>query len=124
MTINIEKARAFQQRKADARRQRCARLHAKAVQDFEAILQMIIEKYHPARIYQWGSLLHPEQFREFSDIDIAVEGLEGGAEAFFALYGDAEKMTDFPLDLLEIEKIEPTFADLIKMKGRVVYERS
>ncbi|MCU0646163.1 MAG: nucleotidyltransferase domain-containing protein, partial [bacterium] len=90
--------------------------------DFEKIIKFIIEKYNPKRIYQWGSLLHRENFTDRSDIDIALEGITS-AEQMFELYGDIMKMTQFSIDLIQIEKIEPEFAELIKMKGKIVYER-
>ncbi len=83
---------------------------------------MIIKKYNPKRIYQWGSLLHPEQFSEISDIDIAVEGI-GSAETFFKLFGEADAMTKAPLDLVELEKVEPVHRESIIRKGRLIYER-
>jgi len=50
-----------------------------------------------------------------------VEGVNE-PEQFFKIYGEAEKLTDFPLDLLDINLIEPEFADIIKQKGVQVYE--
>lgn len=122
MTVSIEKVRSFLKQKQQARQDHLSRLHARAVADASAIVRMIIQHYNPIRIYQWGSLLRPELFREYSDIDLAVEGVRE-PERFFRMFGDAERMTDFPLDLLDIEKIAPEFAEIIKMKGIVVYER-
>jgi len=34
------------------------------------------------------------------------------------------KLTHFPLDIVQIEKIEPEFAQSIRQNGRVVYERT
>ena len=76
----------------------------------------------PRRVYQWGSLIDGHGFSDISDIDIAVEGL-GSAETYFALIGDAMRMTEFPLDLVELEKIEPLHAESIRRHGRLVYER-
>jgi predicted nucleotidyltransferase len=84
---------------------------------------MIASEYRPRRIYQWGSLLHPERFNENSDIDLAVEGIID-AETFFKLLGDAMKLTSFPLDIIQIEKIEAEFAETIRLSGKIVYERS
>jgi len=98
------------------------RLWEKANHDVEIIVAMLIQKYNPRRIYQWGSVLYPAEFGELSDIDLAVEGI-GEAKRFFALYGEAMALTDFSLDLVEMEKIEPEFAELIKLKGRVIHER-
>lgn len=97
-------------------------LWQKACRDAEAIIAMIKENYSPQRIYQWGSLLKPERFRAYSDIDIAVEGVRNAA-IFFELYGRAMRMTDFSLDLLAMEDIEPAFASLIRRHGQCVYER-
>jgi predicted nucleotidyltransferase len=80
-------------------------------------------KYRPVRIYQWGSLLHPERFDENSDIDLATEGITD-AETFFNLLGEAMALTGFSLDIVQIEKIEPEFADAIRHSGKVIYERT
>ncbi|PTN36733.1 nucleotidyltransferase family protein [Desulfonatronum sp. SC1] len=122
MTVSIDKARSFLKQKQQARQEQLSLLHARAVADASAIVRMIVQRYNPIRIYQWGSLLRPELFREYSDIDLAVEGVRE-PERFFRMFGDAERMTDFPLDLLDIEKIAPEFAEIIKMKSIVVYER-
>jgi predicted nucleotidyltransferase len=96
--------------------------YLKAREDFGAITRMISAKYRPGRIWQWGSLLDERAFSERSDIDIGIEGVQG-AETFFALYGDAMALTDFPLDIVQMEKIEPEFAQIIRSKELVVYER-
>lgn len=114
-------ARDFLLRKKKQRQAVLARHYEQALRDFEAIKSMIIECYHPSRIWQWGSLLDRAKFREYSDIDIAVEGIDE-AEEFFKMFGDAERLTNFPLDLIDINKIAPEFAALIKSKGKIVYE--
>lgn len=98
-------------------------LHARACRDFEAIVKMIVSKYAPVRIWQWGSLLDESGFTDHSDIDIGLEGITN-AEDFFALYGDAMELTSFPLDIVQLEKIEPEFNEIIRAKGRIVYETS
>jgi predicted nucleotidyltransferase len=107
-------------------KERHAIIHKKfnqAQADFAAITEIIKNKYNPGRIWQWGSLLDERSFSEISDIDLAVEGIRE-PELFFALYGDAMSLTEFPLDIVQMEKIEPEFADIIRMKGRVIYERT
>ena len=121
MNISIEKAKAFLEEKERKKEEMLDRLYERAIRDFDVIKEMIIHQYQPRRIYQWGSLLDRSKFRDYSDIDIAVEGVDEPAR-FFKMYGDAEKLTDFPLDLLDINCIEPEFADIIKLKGVTVYE--
>ncbi len=121
MTVSISKAREFLKAKKLARQERLDKLSSRAASDCESIVRMIIERYNPKRIYQWGSLIDRAKFREYSDIDLAVEGI-GGPENFFGMLGEAEKMTDFSLDLVDIDRIEPEFADIIRQKGKVIYE--
>ena len=101
-----------------ARRQ----LHAEAQRDAEAIVEMIIRRFEPRRLVQWGSVLQGDQFREYSDIDIAIEGITD-PETFFEILDAAESMTRFPVDIVQLEHLEPAYRDLILEKGRVVYER-
>jgi predicted nucleotidyltransferase len=99
------------------------RLFYRASGDCSAIIKMIIEVFNPKRIYGWGSLLDKKMFTDYSDIDIALEGM-GSIEDLFELERMAESMTDFPLDIVELEKINPLHADSIRAKGKVLYERN
>ena len=62
----------------------------RATRDARAIVSEIVVQVNPRRIYQWGSLLDRKRFSEISDLDIAVEGLNGPAE-FFQVLGIAMK---------------------------------
>ncbi len=120
-TTHIEKARLrLAEREREAMR-RDIHLQQQAAADAGVIIDMIVKDYHPRRVYQWGSLLRPGDFRTYSDIDIAVEGIDD-PERFFALLGQAQAATRFPLDLVQIEKIAPEYAEDIRLNGRLVYE--
>ena len=112
--------RAFQTRKRTEKERRLLELFQKANGDFKRIVAMIIEKYQPTRLYQWGSLLEHRQFREYSDIDIAVEGITE-PEKVFALLDDADRMTEFPVDIVTLESIHPLHANHIRSKGKMIY---
>ena len=114
--------RAFLERKVAERRASLGELHARAVADFETIVEMIVREAQPQRIVQWCSFLRPELFRPYSDIDIAIEGVTDPA-VLSRLLGLAEEMTRFPVDIVQLERIEPEFREVIEAKGRVVYER-
>jgi predicted nucleotidyltransferase len=120
--INIEAARAFQKKKRLDRQAELELKHRDALYDFQQIVDMIVRKYKPKRIYQWGSLLNKEHFSELSDIDIAVEGLPD-AQSYFNMLADAEKLTSFPLDIVEMESIHELHKNMIIQKGVLVYER-
>lgn len=95
---------------------------AAAQAEAKAVIALIAKNYHPRRILQWGSLLDRPRFWEQSDIDLAVEGVSD-PELFFRMFGEASRLTSFPLDLVAMENVEPEFAELITLKGRIVYER-
>jgi predicted nucleotidyltransferase len=117
-----ETIRAFvRARQSRKRVDLAARLHT-ARQDFDAIVSVITRDFKPLRIYQWGSLVHDRHFSRMSDIDIAVEGITDPAE-LSALQSVAEKLTRFPIDIVAIEHIHPAYAEHIRRRGRVVYER-
>jgi predicted nucleotidyltransferase len=56
-------------------------------------------------------------FSEFSDIDIAIEGIIS-ADIMFQINGDILKLSVFSVDIVQLEKIAPEFADIIKEKGK------
>ncbi len=120
---NIEAARAFQKKKRLASQEKLALRHQRALNDFQQIVDMIVNKYKPKKIYQWGSLLNKDQFSEISDIDIAVEGMPD-AQSYFNMLADAEKLTSFPLDIVEMESIHELHKNMIIQKGVLVYERN
>lgn len=120
--IDLDAVRAFLEKKDERRRALLDERFDAAQADFEGIVGRILERHSPRRIYQWGSLLDRAKFSEISDIDVAVEGL-GGPEAYFALLGDVMTMSDFPLDIVELEKVGPENARCIRENGRLVYER-
>lgn len=91
--------------------------------EFDAIVKMLIKKYAPCRIYQWGSLVNEATFWEHSDIDIGVQGIRN-AEEHAAMQADAEALTGLPVDLVNLDRIDPLMAETIIKDGRLVYERS
>ena len=112
--------RAFQARKRAEKKRRRIELFEKANRDFQRIVAMIIKKYQPTRLYQWGSLLDQNKFKEYSDIDIAVEGITE-PKKIFALLDDADRMTEFPVDIVTLESIHSLHANSIRTKGVIIY---
>jgi len=117
---DLKKMRAFQSRKRAQKERRCIELFKKANRDFQRIVIMIIKKYQPTRLYQWGSLLDQKKFKEYSDIDIAIEGITE-PEIFFTLLDDADRMTEFPVDIVALESIHLLHANSIRTKGKIIY---
>jgi len=110
----------FLSRRERVRQERLDARFRAAWSDFDRIVSYIVAEHRPKGIWQWGSLLDRRKFSDISDLDIAIEGL-GSASELFQIVARAEELTDFPLDIVELEKIAPEFRELIKRKGRLVY---
>ena len=120
--IDISQCQRTLQARQEARRQSRLQLWQKAHADAARLIAHVAQCYQPQRIIQWGSVLNPDRFGPRSDIDIAVDG-DFDAETWFRLLGELWDLTSFPVDLVDLRRVEPEFADIIRMKGRVVYER-
>ena len=120
--VDLDRVRAFLADRAQRRRLRIDERYARATRDARAIVSEIAAQVNPRRIYQWGSLLDRERFSEISDLDIAVEGLNGPAE-FFKILGIAMNGTGLPVDIVELEKVPADVAERIRKRGELVHER-
>ena len=121
--VDLDRVRAFLANREQRRRARIDERYARATRDVRAIVSEIAAKVNPRRIYQWGSLLDRKRFSEISDLDIAVEGLNGPAD-FFQVLGIAMNATALPVDIVELEKVPAEVAERIRKRGALVHERS
>ena len=117
--VSYIQTRHYLKNKQDSQRAKRLALWEVAQQDAKNIIEMIIWKYQPKQIIQWGSILEPKHFSEASDIDIAVVGID--SLSFMKLLADAENMTKLPLDLVQLESIHPSFQKIILLKGNIIY---
>ena len=122
-SVDPKDARRFFERKAQARSAALDQRFEQAWAEARGVVAMLESDYGYLRVWQWGSLLDRDRFSEISDIDIAVEGVRD-TETFFELYGKAMALTTLPLDLVEMERIEPLHAASIRERGRLVHEGS
>ena len=120
MSVSILEVKKYLREKNHKERIHRQDLFKRAVKDFAGMVDYIKKNYENITIYQWGSLMNPEDFDENSDIDIAVAGINS-SEVFFKLYGELIKMTDFSLDFVEFDRIDIIHQKSIKEKGRLVY---
>ena len=121
--VDLDQVRAFLADKERRRRARIDERYVQATLDARAIVSEIAAQVNPRRIWQWGSLLDRKRFSEISDVDIAVEGLNGPAE-FFQVLGIAMNTTALPVDVVELEKLPADIAERIRTRGVLVHERS
>ncbi len=118
--FDYSSARIYLQEKQDTLKAQRFDLWKKAQEDTCQIIGVIINKYEPKRIIQWGSVLESRHFSEASDIDLAVEGVD--SLKFMEMLATVEDMTSFSLDLVRWENIHSSFQKIILMKGKIIYE--
>ena len=104
-------------RRREAAEERLARAQSAA----HELVCYIATTWQPQAIYTWGSLVHTERFSEISDIDIAIEGFPAGEPELAQIRNVADRLTDIPLDLVVLERLEPGRAQLIKRFGKRVW---
>lgn len=122
MAVDSAAAARWVARRREGRRERLRRRLQTAQRDTGRIISAIAAEYGPRRIYQWGSLVHTERFSEISDIDIAIEGMDCDEQALASIRSQAELMTDLPVDLVVMERLEQGRANLIRRFGRVAWQ--
>ena len=120
--IDIDAARAAYRRRQQERAEARYRRWERAREEADTVVQMIVDTYRPERVVIWGSLLRPERFAEYSDIDIAVQGITD-VETWAALERDALGIATLPLDLVPLDSIHPEHCTQILRRGKIVYER-
>ena len=121
-SFDMEAARRSYRERQHAHRHALRKRWTAAKSDADAIVAGIRERWNPERIVVWGSLLRPELFTEYSDIDIAVEGVND-MEQWSEMERWALQQTEFSLDLIPLDKIHPEHRTRILNKGMVVHER-
>ena len=119
--FDIPAARENWRKRVDERTRQRRELWEKARTEADRAIALIIERYKPRRVIQWGSVLRPERFTEISDIDIAVEGVTD-PETWNRLETDVLAVVSFPLHLIPFEQVIPIHQQDILSRGRVVYE--
>jgi predicted nucleotidyltransferase len=89
-----------------------------------AAVQQAAPRFPAVRcVYLFGSVTRPGEMYQHSDIDIAVDD-ELSAEDFFGFWRDVERAApEWQIDLVELKR-DISFAEGVRERGMVVYERA
>jgi predicted nucleotidyltransferase len=121
MTIDLQQCRDNFRQRAAAQQTARETLRQQARKDAIAAILKVVPTYPCiTQIYLFGSITQPGQFRDHSDIDIAVAGTD--AATYFALWRDLEAACHtWAIDLREIN--QPShFTNTVRQTGELVYE--
>ena len=101
----------------NARLKEQARLEEKRkemVKRIDDVLTVLYKKYNLDEVYLFGSVSQEGKFRQKSDIDIAVKGLN--KFDYYKFVGEISELINSRVDVVLMEECH--FADFIREKGR------
>ena len=83
----------------------------------QSCAEHLVRDFGARRVYLFGSLLADDWVHDRSDIDLAVEGLEG--RLYFKALGDLSKLlpAGVELDVVILESSWPGLAERVKAEG-------
>lgn len=76
---------------------------------------LVKTRFDASRVILFGSLAHAAWFRSDSDVDLAVEGLEG--DTYWQAWRLLEELLDRPVDLIAIETAGESLRQAIQRYG-------
>ena len=80
---------------------------------------LLREQFGAGRVAVFGSLVHGRSFSRWSDIDLAVWGLQSD-DYFVAVARLQDLSPEFELDLVDMEHCRPELQAVILQEGRVL----
>ncbi|PLV56769.1 nucleotidyltransferase family protein [Thermotoga sp. SG1] len=101
-------------------------LAQRALEEAKKVTSVLREKYGVKRVVLFGSLAKylrgAEEFTERSDIDLAVEGLP--KEAYFRVLSEINRLSEFEIDLIDLEGCPAFLRNLIEREGMEIEGRT
>ncbi|MGB9841082.1 nucleotidyltransferase family protein [Thermovenabulum sp.] len=83
------------------------------------IASLLKEKYGAKRVWVFGSLTKKEMFNQWSDIDMAVEGIPH--EIFYKAVGEATSISsDCKVDIVDFSDCSPALKENILKEGILI----
>lgn len=81
-----------------------------------AAARLLYDRFGAQRVAVFGSLIHPERFSRWSDIDLAVWGLHP-EDTWRALAAIGSLDPEIPIDLVDMDCCRPDLASVIESKS-------
>ncbi len=94
-------------------------LRKDALRTASSISQILVKEYKARQIYLFGSLARGYDFMRGSDIDLAVEGLNG--IRYFEAVGHLSEGKEFIVNIVPLEDCPQDLKGKIMKEGRLLY---
>lgn len=110
-------AEAWRKRQRDEERHRRERAR-RAGKVAEKLARMLVREYGAAEVWLFGSLARFQELHRHSDIDLAASGLP--RREFFRLLSRLNAVSEFAVDLIDLEACPAWLAAAIRQEGRLL----
>lgn len=111
----LEKYRASARQQQQARKQRMLERQQRGRQVAQQGAQLLKQAFGATRVVLFGSMVKPQRVHAESDLDLAVEGLSD--ERYLTAVAALLDLSDFSVDLLQLEHVPPRIRDNIAQQG-------
>lgn len=92
------------------------------IREAEWLSKQLIEKFDAEEVYLFGSLAWSDDFTPETDIDLAIRGLP--AERYLEAVSYLKRESNFPVDLVDVDKVPDHLRQRIVREGKVLSERA
>lgn len=122
LQLTPEELRSFRpaRRLEESQRSKAPEVEARLLRAWEAAREaarLLKEQFDAQRVLVFGSLVHPERFSRWSDIDMAVQGLP--ARKFYRAVAEATGLSgEFQIDIVDLESCRPAMRERIELEGK------
>lgn len=111
-------------RRAELEKKREKMLAEKAFDTARFLTKVLVDRYGAKKVYLFGSLaLYLKGLKSFkisSDIDLAVQPIP--KEKYFYILAEMNRMSDFEVDIIDLEDCPKILRDSILKNGILLYE--
>jgi len=114
MVVTIDETVAYLRRLQEDREARAGARAAVIRSHLPAAKALLQQKYGARRVVLFGSFARDE-VTEYSDVDLAVEGLAG--TCYFTAIADLVGLFGAPVDLVEIERASESMGARLSLEG-------
>lgn len=109
--------RAWRERQREGERRRRERFR-QAEKAAARLAEILVREYGAREVWLFGSLARVRGFHGHSDIDLAASGLP--AREFFRILSRLNALTEFEVDLVDLEACPAWLAEAIRREGRLL----
>ncbi len=91
------------------------------IREARRLSQLLVDRFGAEDVYLFGSLVWSDVYAPETDIDLAVSGLP--TERYLEAVGYLEQESNFPVDLVELDKLPAHLRERILTEGELLNER-